>query len=394
MAIPYSQIPVKATKKPSTFQISISEEKLSEFKALLKLSKVTPPTYESLQEDRRFGISHKWLAETKKYWEERFDWRKCERYMNSFPHFIADVALGKEQHKIHFVGLFSEQPDAIPLVLFHGWPGSFLEFLPILSLMKEKYLPQELPYHIVVPSLPGYGFSSSPPLDRDFGMDDIGAIMNQLLLDLGFGDGYIAQGGDIGSRIARTLAWNYEACKAVHVNYLPILTPPEGMSVSSLTAKEQLGLKRGEDFVNKGSGYSLEHATRPSTIGLVLGSSPVALLAWIGEKFLVWSDEDPDLDKILESVTLYWLTETFPTSIYPYRARFIPGYNTPPFIQKPLGYSNFPKEITPTPQDWVKTQANMVFYREHEKGGHFAALEQPELLLEDVEQFVEQVWKK
>lgn len=107
---------------------------------------------------------------------------------------------------------------------------------------------------------------------------------------------------------------------AIHVNYFPILSPPAGMSVSSLNAKEQEGLKRGEDFVKLGTGYSLEHATRPSTIGLVLGSSPLALLAWIGEKFLAWSDDDPDIEKILEDVTLYWLTETFPTSIHPYRA--------------------------------------------------------------------------
>ncbi|PMD42060.1 alpha/beta-hydrolase [Hyaloscypha variabilis F] len=393
MASPYSQIPVKATKQPAPFQISISEEKLSDFEALLKLSKVTAPTYESLQEDRRFGVGHKWITDAKKYWEEDFDWRKREKHMNSFPHFITNVALEKEEYKIHFVSLFSEKPDAIPLVLLHGWPGSFLEFLPILSLMKDKYTPQKLPYHIVVPSLPGYGFSSSPPLDRDFSMNDIGALMNQLMIDLGFGEGYIAQGGDIGSRVAKILAWDYEACKAIHVNYFSVLSPPEGMSVSSLTEKEQEGLKRGEDFVTKGSGYSLEHATRPSTIGLVLGSSPVALLAWIGEKFLVWSDEDPDLDKILESVTLYWLTETFPTSIYPYRARFIPGFNIPRFVEKPLGYSYFPKEITPTPQSWVKTQANVVFYREHEKGGHFAALEQPELLMGDIEQFIAQVWK-
>jgi len=106
---------------------------------------------------------------------------------------------------------------------------------------------------------------------------------------------------------------------AVHINYSPERSPPEGITVSSLTAKEEEGLKRGEDFVKMGAAYSLEHATRPSTIGLVLGSSPMALLAWIGEKFLAWSDEDPDLETILESVTLYWLTETFPTSIYPYR---------------------------------------------------------------------------
>lgn len=163
--------------------------------------------------------------------------------------------------------------------------------------------------------------------------------MNQLMVDLGFGSGYIVQGGDIGSRVAKTLGGEYEACKvrapnvfryvclgsvvdggvAVHVNYSPERSPPEGIAMSSLTAKEKEGLKRGEDFVKMGAAYSLEHAARPSTIGLVLGSSPMALLAWIGEKFLAWSDVDPGLGTILESVTLYWLTETFPMSIYPYR---------------------------------------------------------------------------
>jgi len=226
-------------------------------------------------------------------------------------------------------------------------------------------------------------------------MADISAIMNQLMVDLGFGSGYIAQGGDIGSRVAKTLGGEYEACKFVHVNYSPQISPPEGSSVSYLTAKEQEGLKRGEDFVKMGAAYSLEHGTRPSTIGLVLSSSPVALLAWIGEKFLAWSDADPDLDTILESVTVYWLTETFPTSIYPYRLRFRPDYKpTPPYLKKPTGYSYFPKEITPTPKSWVEKEVNLVFYREHDRGGHFAALEQPELLMGDIEEFVDEIWLK
>jgi len=259
--------------------------------------------------------------------------------------------------------------------------------------MKEKYTPQQLPYHLIVPSLPGYAFSSSPPLDRDFGKADISALINQLMVDLGFGTGYIVQGGDIGSFISRFLGLEYEACKAVHVNFFPVYNPPEEFPASSLTAKEQKGLKRGEEFMTSGRGYSEEHSTRPSTIGLVLGSNPLALLAWIGEKFILWSDETPSLDIILESVTLYWLTETFPTSIYPYRERLGPQAKWQfEYMKKPLGYSLFPFELVPMPISWVKSKGNLVFAKDHEKGGHFAALEQPQLLMQDLEEFIQKVW--
>ncbi|KAJ4154418.1 hypothetical protein NW765_015175 [Fusarium oxysporum] len=140
------------------------------------------------------------------------------------------------------------------------------------------------------------------------------------------------------------------------------------------------------------------HATRPSTIGLILSSSPLALLAWVGEKFLSWSDEDPPLEEILTSVSLYWLTDSFPTSIFPYRQRFDPDYpgahDHPKWkISKPLGYSWFPFELAPIPVSWVKTTGNLVFWRDHKRGGHFAALERPEELLKDFEEFIEQISK-
>jgi microsomal epoxide hydrolase len=166
--------------------------------------------------------------------------------MNSFPNFMSTVALDKEDFKVHFVALFSSNPKAVPVALFHGWPGSscsfppspqsylfishssnnlkgnFLEFLPILSLMKKKYTPETLPYHLIVPSLPGYAFSDPPPLDHDFATKDISALMNQLMLDLGFESGYIAQGGDIGSRVAKILGASSDACKGTHsISFLP-----------------------------------------------------------------------------------------------------------------------------------------------------------------------------
>ncbi|EDN02319.1 predicted protein [Histoplasma mississippiense (nom. inval.)] len=190
MAASYSTVPSVALKAPEIFHVAIPEQQLSEFKTLLKLSKIPAPTYESLQEDGRYGISHKWLTETKKYWEEEFDWRKNEEFINSFPNFKATVDLPagneNEEFKIHFVALFSQRADAIPIALLHGWPGSFLEFLPLLTLMREKYTPQTLPYHLIVPSLPGYAFSSTPPLTRGFYETDIAKVMHQLMVDLGF----------------------------------------------------------------------------------------------------------------------------------------------------------------------------------------------------------------
>jgi len=392
----YTNVPKQAVKIPSPFEISIPSSKLSDLQALVKLSPVASPTYESSQEDRRYGVTSRWLTEAKDRWENQFDWRTNEKHINSFPNFKASVDDGEDIYQIHFVALFSKRPDAIPVMFHHGWPGSFLEFLPMLSLMKEQYSPDNLPYHLIVPSAPGYAFSSKPPVHINFSIKNVARIMNQLMLDLGFGTGYIVQGGDLGSNISRLMVVENEACKAVHLNFC-MMSEPKDLSGASLDSQEIQGLKRLNAFNETGSAYALEHATRPSTIGIVLSSSPLALLAWIGEKFLEWSDEDPSLDTILESITLYWLTDTFPTSIYAYRQRYAPdqfgAHATPKnHIKKPLGYSWFPKELAPVPRSWVETTGNLVFHRQHSKGGHFAALEQPELLKEDIEAFIKQVW--
>jgi len=224
---------------------------------------------------------------------------------------------------MHFVGLFSQKKDAIPLILLHGWPGpwalssvvsytslitpfsstgSFLEFLPILNLLKQKYTPETLPYHVVVPSLPGFGFSDRPPVDKDFGFRDVARVMNHLMVGLGFGAGYAAQGGDLGSKVSRILGCEFEACKgelrvsnrsncprysrpdspAVHHNFTIVFESQiEGnFDKSTLSARERKGLERGEKFLQEGRAYAQEHATRPATIGLALSASPIALLSW------------------------------------------------------------------------------------------------------------------
>lgn len=180
-----------------------------------------------------------------------------------------------------------------------------------------------------------------------------------------------------------------------------MMTPPENASDLPITAKEKEAQSH-RNFMEYGSAYAREHGTRTATIGLVLSSSPLALLSWIGEKFLEWTDTDPSLPTILDSVTLYYLTDTFPRCIYPYRSSFGPARDPSRYKpessnfnagDKPMGYSWFPWELVPTPKSWTeKTTSNLVTYRAHEKGGHFAAMEGPEVLWEDVEEFVGKAW--
>jgi microsomal epoxide hydrolase len=253
-----------------------------------------------------------------------------EAKLNSLPQFTAVI----QGFTLHFIGIFSPDPAAIPLVLFHGWPGSFYEYYPVVHELQKS---TSQSFHIIVPSLPGYTFSSPPPLDRDFSVIEVTEIMNELIVGLGLKN-YIAVGGDIGAAIASEIS-KFPECKGIHSNYPPphtysihadphptvnfnMTTPrqgPQPTDISTLPPHELAGLDRGKIWMETGFGYSLEHGTRPSTISHVLSSSPLALLAWVGEKFLDWTDEDPSVDFVLEMATLWWLTETFPTSIYPYR---------------------------------------------------------------------------
>ena len=224
----------------------------------------------------------------------------------------------------------------------------------------------------MVPSLPGYAFSSPPPTDKDFGLSDMARLFDKLAKSLGF-TAYITQGGDLGSKVARVIAAEHEACKAVHINFC-IMPEPKSVK-TAISDAEQIGLQRAREFHRIGSAYAVEHATKPSTIGFAVGSNPVSLLAWVGEKFLDWTDEDPAIDVILESVSLYWLTDTFSTTICPYRHLFTPGvvgaHEDPKwYINKPMGFSWFPKELAPIPQAWVETTGNLVFHREHAKVSH------------------------
>ncbi|RVX73342.1 hypothetical protein B0A52_02984 [Exophiala mesophila] len=392
----FATIPAGASLRPEKFELKVSEQDLKDFKDLVRLSKLAPETYENTRTDGRYGLTHEWMSQTKAYWETQYDWRQREIYINSFPNFVVDVEDQDGTFRIHFAALFSKRKDAIPLLFLHGWPGSHLEFLKMLDIYRKRYSEDELPYHIIAPSLPGYSLSSGPPLDKDWLIDDMGRVLNSLMVGLGFGSGYIAQGGDIGSFECRVLAALHDECKAIHLNLAMDWVAPEGVDEKDINDAERTGLKRLFEFLTTGSAYSKEHGTRPATIGFVLSASPLSLLAWIGEKFIEWTDTTPTTEDILDSVTLYWFTQSFPRCIYPYRelgrSAHITHGDPKYYCKKPMGFSWFPQELGPVPRAWVEKTGNLVFHRQHTEGGHFAAMEKPELLAQDMDDFVKQIW--
>ncbi|KAG9661475.1 alpha/beta-hydrolase, partial [Aureobasidium melanogenum] len=238
----YAQIPSTAKVQPKPFKVEIDANDIQSMKHLIAHSKIGPATYENQQTDRRFGMNRDWLIKAKKHWETNYDWRRCENHMNSFPNFTIPVTdPDGSEFTIHFLALFSTSPTAIPIAFFHGWPGSILEFLSMLDLIKKQYSdPSSLPYHIIVPSLPGYAFSSAPPLDRDFKNEHIAPVMDAVMQALGFGDGYIAQGGDLGSFISRQLGVESASCKAFHQNLFNLPPPAnaDSLPISEMFASQ------------------------------------------------------------------------------------------------------------------------------------------------------------
>ncbi|KAL2684527.1 hypothetical protein Neosp_005605 [[Neocosmospora] mangrovei] len=272
-------MPYTVPEAARPFNLRIPYEDWSRLHQLLKLSRAGPSTWENQYQDGRYGISHQWLLSTKDYWLGQFDWRVQESRINSFPNYKIRIEDCKGDIDLHFIGLFSQKEDAIPIVFLHGWPGSFLEFLPMLELLRKKYDSSSLPYHIIVPSLPGYTLSSGPSQTEAWNSDDAARVINKAVNALGFSR-YAVQGGDVGCLIASLLATTYQSVAAVHLNLLPSL---DQLSADdpSLTAVEKAAIERAEQrFLTPTIGAAMLQSTRPATLGAMASSNPLALLAW------------------------------------------------------------------------------------------------------------------
>ena len=341
-----------------------------------------------------YGIPLEYVRELAEYWRTGYDWRVHEQKLNAFPQFTTTI----DGQRVHFLHVRSAEPDALPLIITHGWPGSIVEFTEIIGPLTDPVAhggDRADAFHLVVPSIPGFGFSG-PTRDRGWNVRRIALAWDELMSRLGYGR-YGAQGGDWGSTISRDLGLAVpDHLIGVHLNML-FPQAPDGVTVGGLTDEEQERLQSLRRFRASGSGYGAIQSTRPQTLAYGLTDSPAGQLAWITEKFGEWTDNGlPDQavgrDQLLTNVTLYWLTATAGSSarLY-YEAAHSGSWGPPQPSTVPTGVAVFPREIAPPIRRFAELSNNIVHWSEFDRGGHFAAMEQPSLLIGDVRDFFRQL---
>ena len=335
------------------------------------------------------GIDVPYIKELVEYWRTKFDWRAFEEKLNGFPHFMTTI----DDQNIHFIHVRSMHDHALPLLLVHGWPGSVIEFLDVIDLLVDPADPDaHQPFHLVIPSLPGYGFSG-PTQTPGWNVKRTAEAFAELMRRLGY-ERYGAQGGDWGAFITTKLASiDAEHVVGLHTN-LPVAPAPE--EPGDLTETEHRNLEEAANHGIYGAGYAAIQGTRPQTIGLLLNDSPAGLLGWIVEKFRSWSDCGGDVesvfsrDDLIANVMTYWVTQTPTSSARMYYENYLPGMAVPDGASKvsvPTGVARFPKELMLMPRAWLERRYNIVHWTEMDRGGHFAAMEQPKLFADDVRKF-------
>jgi pimeloyl-ACP methyl ester carboxylesterase len=372
------------------FQVEIPEEELAELGRRIKATRW--PSRE-LVDDRSQGVQLATLQELARYWTTDYDWRTCEARLNALPQFTTQI----DGVDIHFIHVKSRRENALPLIMTHGWPGSVIELLETVGPLTDPTThgaDAEEAFHLVLPSLPGYGFSGEPT-EVGWDLGRTARAWAELMGRLGY-TRYVAQGGDLGAIVSDVMGRQApEGLVGIHMNLLVTTlgaaTPPPGD-----TEEERAALDAINTFTTSGFGYFLEQSTRPQTIGYALLDSPVALAAWlldhdtdsyqkISRAFL---DDEPSgnltRDHILDNLTLYWLTGTGASAARWYwelgRAQALAAGQAPPEVSLPVGFTTFPGEIFRAPRSWVESSyPNLTYFNEVDKGGHFAAWEEPEL---------------
>ncbi|MFG2788035.1 epoxide hydrolase family protein [Streptomyces sp. NPDC048419] len=355
-----------------------------------------------------YGVPGDYLRELVTYWRHSYDWRAAEAELNRLPQFTTTI----DGSNIHFAHIRSPEPDATPLIITHGWPGSIVEFLDVTGPLTHPAAHGGDPadaFHLVVPSIPGFGLSG-PPADTGWEAGRVADAWAELMRRLGY-ERFGAQGGDWGAAISRELGRAHpDRVIGVHLNLLPggqQLTEPTPEELDELGTEEQeralLSWRRWSEWSREGTGYAILQSTRPQTLAYALADSPVGQLAWIVEKFQEWTDsqllpeEAVDRDRMLTNVMLYWLTGTAGSAarIYYERAHATGRQALPTEPSAaPTALAVFPAEPQLPLRHKAERTENLVRWTEFDRGGHFAAMEEPDLLVGDVRAFFRQLRKK
>ena len=377
------------------FQVEFPEEALEDLRRRIAATRL--PSKE-LVHDRSQGVQLATIQEMARYWATDYDWGRCEAKLNALPQFKTMI----DGEDIHFIQVKSPHEDALPLIITHGWPGSIVEMLEVIGPLTDPTAhggSAEDAFHLVVPSLPGYGFSAVPN-ELGWFAGRFAQAWGKLMPRLGY-DRYVAQGGDVGAAVTDAMGRQApEGLIGIHTNlFVPGLAGTDPFPKN--TDEERAAVEQGATFRATGFGYFLEQATRPQTIGYALLDSPIALAAWI-------FDHDTDAyykisrafverqpsggltrEHILDNITLYWLTGTGASAARSYwesgRAQALAAGKPRPDVKLPVGFTTFPGEVFPAPRSWVEQgYPTLSYFHQAERGGHFAAWEEPEIFSEEL----------
>jgi microsomal epoxide hydrolase len=339
-----------------------------------------------------YGTNREYLRSLCAYWRDDYDWSGFEDRCNRFAQFTTMI----DGQQIHFYHVRSPSQAARPLLLPHGWPGSVVEFLDVLGPLTEPSAhggSADDAFTVVAPSLPGYGFSG-PTREQEYGIRRVATTLATLMDRLGY-DWYFVQGGDWGSLVAAILAARYpDRVAAIHTNMLLVKPSTLNDPVGMLNDAGLDEYRRTKEFQEHGSGYREIQSTKPQTLAYGLADSPVGLAGWIVEKFRAWSDgEDLETrfgrDRLLDNLSVYWLTNTINSSM---RLYYETDFDAaiPETVSVPTGFARYPAEVQRIPRQWAEAVYNIVHWTEMPEGGHFAAMEVPDLFVDDVREFFRQ----
>ena len=383
-----SQVWLPAQNAITPFKIHVDDAVLADLKQRLARTRFPGEISNS---DWDYGTNLAYLKELVTYWRDRYDWRAAEKTLNQFDQFTTNI----DGLDIHFIHQRSKNPNAMPIAITHGWPGSVVEFTKVIGPLTDPVAHggnASDSFHVIAISLPGFGFSGKPTV-RGYGPERIAGIVAKLMARLGY-TRYGLQGGDWGSSISRFVALNDASHVAgLHLNFCLAGPPPGAKDPNEGVTPAELERSRArQTFFDTERGYFLEQSTKPQTIGYALDDSPAGLAAWIVEKFRSWSDVDGVVEKkftkdeLLTNITLYWVTQSGASSarIYYENQRAKPAQGR---VQVPTACAVFPKEISIAPRKWVEAQYNVTRWTEMPRGGHFAAMEEPSLLVNDMREF-------